>query len=513
VDQTGRVDRTGHVDLLVGDIFRNAARAVPMRVAAVAGDHHLTFADLHDGANQIAAVLARSGVGTGDRVVTWCDNTIDLVPVYVGLARHGAVFAPTNGNLSLDEVTPIATLIEPSLLVVDAPRAGDAPELARRLGVDWIVADTVTRAPTDAPHRSLHVLASVASSADRGPIDGLTERSPHVVFFTSGSTGQPKGVVISHRASVLRSHPGAQLEPRGALICPFPLFHMGAWTLAMQQWHARDTIVFTSPTGAEICAAAERHRAARVYLIPAVARRVLDHLAGGASHDFASVRFADTGTSATPPGLLREIAKTFPNAVLRVFYGSTEAANVAALDHADFERKPGSCGTPSPFTEVRRADTGELQVRNAVMFDGYFNNPAATAAAFDDGWYRTGDRVEIDDDGFLSITGRLHDVIRTGGETVAPLEVEQVLATHPDIVDVAVIGVPDQTWGEIVCAAVVTARPLTLEELREHCAGLASHKHPRRIMLVDSIPRTPATAQVQRAVLIEQALSATSRTG
>jgi len=162
---------------------------------------------------------------------------------------------------------------------------------------------------------------------------------------------------------------------------------------------------------------------------------------------------------------------------------------------------------------VRRADTGELQVRNAVMFDGYFNNPAATAAAFEDDWYRTGDRVEIDEDGFLSITGRLHDVIRTGGETVAPLEVEQALATHPDIIDVAVIGVPDPTWGEIVCAAVVSTNTLTLEQLREHCAGLASHKHPRRLMAVDSIPRTPATAQIQRAVLIEQALSATSRTG
>ena len=330
------------MDLLVGDIFRNAARAVPDRVAAVAGEHRLTFADLDHGANQISAVLQASGVRVGDRVVTWSDNTIDLVPVFVGLARHGAVFAPTNGNLSLDEVTPIATLTRPTLLIVDAPRAGDAPELAERLGVNWIVADTVTRSASVDAARSLQLRADSAASADPSPVEGLTERSPHVVFFTSGSTGRPKGVVISHRASVLRSHPGAQLEPRGALICPFPLFHMGAWTLAMQQWHARDAIVFTPAIGADICAAVERHSAARVYVIPAVARRVLDHLAAGGRHDTASVRFADTGTSATPPGLLAEIANAFPNAVLRVFYGSTEAANVAALDHADFDRKPGT---------------------------------------------------------------------------------------------------------------------------------------------------------------------------
>ena len=141
------------------------------------------------------------------------------------------------------------------------------------------------------------------------------------------------------------------------------------------------------------------------------------------------------------------------------------------------------------------------------MFDGYFEDPAATSEALVDGWYRTGDLAELDEDGFLSVVGRARDVIRTGGETVAPSEVESALASHPRVSDVAVIGVPDAEWGEVVCAVVVptdASAPPTLDDLRAHCAGqLASHKHPRRLAVLDAIPRTSPTNQVQRRLLVE----------
>ncbi len=501
------------MELLVGDVFANAARAVPNRTAVAADANRLDFSALDQQANRIARALAALGVTAGERVVTWADSTIDLVPVFAGAAKAGAVFAPLNGRLSLDEATPVAAMAKPALLVVDGPRAAEAPKLAAELGVDWYVADTVTEVASGGLP-SLAATIAGQPGADPGRPAALGEDDPHVIFFTSGSTGRPKGVVLSHRVSVLRSHPGSQLEPRGALVCPFPLFHMAGWTLGMQQWHARDTIVLTAPDGQAILDAVDAHSATRVYLIPAVARRVLDRLASpdGAHHDTSSVRFADTGTSATPPELLRQMAAAFPNAALRVFYGSTETGNVAALEHRDMDDRPGSCGVPSPLAEVRRAPDGELQVRSAVMFDGYFDNPEASADAFDDGWFRTGDRVEVDTDGFMTITGRVHDVIRSGGETVVPAEVEQVLSTHPDVADVAIIGMPDPNWGEVVCAAVVPAggREITLDALRAHCAGLAAHKHPRQLLVVDAIPRTAATMQVQRRLLIEQAMTAPS---
>ena len=142
-----------------------------------------------------------------------------------------------------------------------------------------------------------------------------------------------------------------------------------------------------------------------------------------------------------------------------------------------------------------------------LLFDGYFEDPAATADALVDGWYRTGDLAEFDADGYLSIVGRARDVIRTGGETVAPAEVESALASCPGVADVAVVGLPDVEWGEVVCAAVVAANgqsPPTLDELRGHCAArLATHKHPRRLAVLDAIPRTSPTNQVQRRLLVE----------
>jgi acyl-CoA synthetase (AMP-forming)/AMP-acid ligase II len=148
-------------------------------------------------------------------------------------------------------------------------------------------------------------------------------------------------------------------------------------------------------------------------------------------------------------------------------------------------------------------------VHSPLLFDGYVDDEAATGAAFDDGWYRTGDRAELDAEGYVFITGRTSQLIRTGGEGVDPSEVEQVLADHPGVADVAVVGVPDADWGEVVCAVVVTAAPEgaapSVDDLRRHCEGrLAAYKQPRRVELADAIPRTEATQQVQRALIIEQ---------
>lgn len=471
----------------MGDLFRNAARAAPDRVAVALGDATMTFAELDAAANRTARVL---GAARGDRVAVWSATDVALVPLFAALAKAGAVFAPVSGLLAASEAAEVVGSARPTLLVVDAAHEAEGRSVAAGIGV---------------PLATLDELTARAAGADAADVasDGLEETDAHVVFFTSGSTGAPKGVVLSNRASVLRCHPGALLEVRGPMVCPYPLFHMGAWTIAMQQWAARDAVVFTTSDAAAISAAVERHGATRLNCIPGVWRRLLDHLDG---RTLESLRVADTGTSATPPDLLRAIRAAAPNAWLRVFYGSTEAGSVAHLEHPDIDAKPGSCGVPAPFTEVRVDAAGEVWVRSAVLFDGYFGNEQATADALVDGWYRTGDLADVDGEGYLRIVGRARDVIRTGGESVAPGEVEAVLADHPAVQDVAVVGLPDPQWGEVVCAVVVAAgEPPTLEDLAAHCDGrLARFKRPRRLVVVDGIPRTPATNQVQRRLLVEE---------
>ncbi|MGI8797033.1 MAG: class I adenylate-forming enzyme family protein [Acidimicrobiia bacterium] len=478
--------------LLVGNVLRHAARAAPDRLAATLADEHLTFGELDGRANRVAHTLAARGVGPGDRVAWWGDTSLEALPVFFALAKLGAVFAPVNARLGPTEAAEVAGYARPRLLVVDDERAEPAREL-------------------DLPTLSHADLAQAATRASSDDVEApaLDERDPHVIFFTSGSTGRPKGVVLSHRANCLRTWPQLAAPTEGGLVCMFPLFHMAGWTLALGCWQARRPIHFVRVPDAEaLVSTVTRRQATRIYLIPAVWARVLEH--GGAADALSSLREADTGTSATPPELVAAIRDALPHTVTRIFYGSTEAGAGTVLAHDDLLRKPGSVGLPQAGVDVRLTDEGEVCVRSELLMDKYFEQPDETATALHDGWYHTGDLGALDDEGYLSIVGRARDVIRTGGETVAPGEVEAVLAGHPDVAEVAVVGVPDSQWGEVVCAVVVAApgASVDVDGLRAHCGGrLAGFKQPRRVALADALPRTPATGQVQRTLLVERLLA------
>jgi acyl-CoA synthetase (AMP-forming)/AMP-acid ligase II len=490
-------------ELLIGDIFRAGARAVPNRIAAAMGERALTFAELNAAANAHARALTDLGVAYGDRVVLWSNTSLDAVPVFAALAKLGAVFAPANAILGVDEATEMAGLARPSLLVVDDDHEAGGTEIASRLGIPLAVLGRIV--PDGAP-----------DPGEPPEPPALREADPHVVFFTSGTSGRSKGVVLSHRVNYLRSHPGSQLEPRGTNVCMYPLFHMGAWTIALTSWQHQAAVVFVPQADPVVLVdEIERWQATHFNAIPAVWRRILDLAREDPSlaSRLSSLRIADSGTSATPPDLLLAIHELVPSAVRRVFYGSTEAGAVCLLRDEDMEAKPGACGVPQHSCRVRLdPETGELQVTGALLFDGYFDAPDVTAEVMtDDGWFRTGDVAAIDDDGFYAIVGRVKDVIRTGGETVAPVEVELALADHPALVDVAVVGIPDPQWGEIVCAAVVVrdgADAPDVDALRTHVGDrLARFKHPRMVVVVELVPRTPATRQVQRRLLIEEITS------
>ncbi|MCZ6463862.1 MAG: class I adenylate-forming enzyme family protein [Proteobacteria bacterium] len=490
--------------MLIGEIFRRNAEVVPDAVAASMGTAVLTHGQLDRAGNQVAHVLRELGVERGDRVVSWADTCLEMLPLFVGLAKLGAVFAPVNARLGVEEATEVVARARPRLLVADPAHGEAAALVAKNAGV---VLTAHVGGAAGGPGTDLDAAARTAPG-DEPETPGLVETDTHVLFFTSGSTGRPKGVVLSHRANSLRTFQGVFRDEPERSVCMFPLFHMAAFTLGLAAWQTRGEIAFVeSATAEEILSAVERRRANRLYCIPAVWARILE--ADPDRWDTSSLREIDTGTSATPIELVRALKERFPGTVTRINYGSTEVGSAATLPDADVLRKPGSVGPPSPGVDLALTDEGEIRVRSAYLFDGYFDDPEATSAALVDGWFHTGDIGALDDEGYLQIVGRLKEVIRTGGESVAPSEVEQVLASHPALAEVAVVGVPDLQWGELVCAVAVdagtgVARP-SLEDLQKHCEGrLAGFKKPRRLEWVEALPRTAATGQVQRTLLVEQ---------
>jgi acyl-CoA synthetase (AMP-forming)/AMP-acid ligase II len=463
------------MSLLIGDIVTLAAATVPRQTAATLGADALTFAELDVAANRTANALAGRGIGSGD-VVLWCAApTLRALDVFVACARLGAVFAPVNPALPQHERDTVRQLLAPRLVVSDVPFGA-----AAAVHPDHLTGGSAT--------------------LQRRPVEDST---PHIVYLTSGSTGTPKGALVSHRASWLRAAPGGGtfttgLRGPGGVVCTFPLYHYGGWHYVMEAWQHRTAVHLVRRADAEsVIDVVQRRRPSALYCIPAVWERLLDREHRTA--DLRSLLHADTGTSSVALELVERIKARLPGTTTTILYGSTEAGRMAALHDWELTARPGSVGRPATPNALWLAADGEVCVMGPALMNGYLGAEPLT------GEYRSGDVGHLDADGYLFLTGRTREVIRTGGESVGPAEVEHALRDLPGVLDVAVVGVPDARWGEVVCAVFVVpdgcAAP-TVAQVRSHVDGrLARFKVPRRVVVTPSIPRTPATGQIQRSRL------------
>lgn len=404
-----------------------------------------------------------------------------MLELLFAAARVGAILVPLNWRLTAAEHREILADCAPRYLVAEAPFLEHAAALGVPLGP-----------PSPTTGRSVP------------PCVGRDEDDVLIVY-TSGTTGRPKGAVLTQAALVwngINSIHAHDLSQADHVLSALPMFHVGGLnnqTLPALQAGATVTLHRRFEPGLWLADVAAR-RPTLSLLVPAAMQAVIEH-PDWPRTDLSSLRLVNTGSMVVPLALIRAFhARGVP---VGQIYGCTETAPIATvLLREDARRKEGSAGKPAAHCEVRLVN-GEIQVRGPNVMRGYWNDPEATQAAFDDGWFRTGDLGRLDEEGFLWIMGRSKDVIISGGENIHPAELENVLADCTAIAESAVIGIPDPKWGEVPCACIVPKPGASLTEadvLALFRDRLARYKHPRRIVFLQALPKN-ALGKVQRPEL------------
>jgi len=500
-----------HPDMSWLGVLEHHAHRTPHKPLAVFGDEIVTYQGMADWAATLAAGLHARGVGSGDVVGLLSYNRIEFLATIFAANYVGAIAMPINWRLAAAELRYILEHSQARALICD---------------------DTLIELANEATHEPTDDLVRVCISSQRFPgwerfsdlsaEPALPARAHvegddiHRLMYTSGTTGRPKGVMITHTNLAWKNY--AHITEFGftgadvGLACG-PLYHVGALDLITTSMIAvgATTIIHRTFDAERVVDEIERSAVTSVWTAPAMVRAILD-VPDVARRDLSSVRLLIAGGEKMPVPYIERLQRTFPSAWLADAYGLTETVSGDTfLDRAATLSKLGSVGRSCQYLEldvwdehgnsVPPDERGEVVLRGPKVFKGYWRDPDATSAAFSGGWFHTGDIGVLDNDGYLYIVDRLKDMIVSGGENIASSEVERVLYEHESVVEAAVVGRPDERWGEVPIAFVVLrpAATTTPEDLIEHCRRqLARFKIPKDVIVVDELPRNPSGKILKR---------------
>jgi len=496
------------------DWIAHHARRTPAKTAVVdlASARLWTYAAFDDRIARLARHLRdHAHVGRGDRVAVLALNATDILEVQFACGRLGAAFVPLNTRLSVPELTYIVGDASPKSLIHDEDLAALAREVAAQCATPALL-QTGTSGSYE---------AAIAAAEPLDRPESVTLDDMSTIMYTSGTTGRPKGAIITHGMTLwncINLGGPAYITPSSVLLTVLPLFHTGGLNCYTNPvLHAGGTVLIMRAfdPGEALRLISDASRGINVFFgVPSIYQFMAQH-PDFATADFSRLIIGGVGGAPMPVPLL----KTWEGrgVALQQGYGMTETSPaVLALDRDDAGRKAGSAGKPVLHTEVRivtpngadavSGELGELWVRGPNITPGYWNRPEANAASFTDGWLHTGDVARVDDEGFYYIVDRWKDMYISGGENVYPAEVENVLYQLDAVAEAAVIGAPDARWGE-VGIAIVAVKPghtVSEAEVRVHCAAkLARFKCPTVIRFVEALPRN-ATGKVHKPTLRER---------
>jgi len=496
--------------LVLGEALARWARRTPDAEALVYRDRRMTWGQLDERVNRLANALSGLGVGRGDRVYFVFPNCISYIEIALAAAKLGAIGVPGNFRFVAREHA-YQLSHSGARVVLYADQFGDVMTEASR-GLSDL--EHRVRAGSSAAENSLDYEELIAAGSPQPPDVAVDDDDPASIMYTSGTTGPPKGAVMTHKNLIMcgltyMAHLDLDADTRVLIV--LPLFHMAAYGGYIINLCSGLPAVVTDRTEPEmIMRLVQEEKIAALTLVPALWNLIVNH-PDFENYDLSSLRYCTTGAAVTPLELKNRIVECFPGAQINEAFGMTETSATGTFArHEDQFAKHGSVGRPVFFMDIRVVDDNDREVRvgeiGEVVYRGpavlkeYYNDPEATAGAFRDGWFHSGDLVRQDEDGFLYVVDRKKDIIISGGENVASAEVEGAIFAHPKVLEVAVIGVPDDVYGEGVKAFVVVrpGQSMTAEEVIGYCKGhLASYKKPRYVEFVSELPRT-VTGKVKK---------------
>jgi fatty-acyl-CoA synthase len=478
------------------------ADRTPDKVAIRFGARDWSYAALAQEIRRLSSALAASGVGRGGCVALLDLNSPQTIALLFACARLGAMFMPLNWRLAvpeqrkmLDDCPPALLFVGEAFMAQGVSLAGTRPDmtpvaLSGPLPTGWVAYEAFTAGGASAvPHDS-----------------GAGAATPVLICYTSGSTGSPKGVLLSQRALVANAEHSAEMHAMGAndvVLTTLPLFHVGGLNnQTTPALRAGATVILHPKFDVDATFdAIERERVTLTVLVPAQLTAMMAH-PRWAGADLSSLRMITTGSTIVPEHVIRAVHdRGIP---LVQIYGSTETCPIAAyLKPEDARRKAGSAGRAASRCELRIVDVtdhdvpagqqGEILVRGPNVMLGYWRRPDESAAALAGGWFHSGDIGHFDSEGWLWVDGRKTDMIISGGENIAPAEIENLLLECSDIAEAAVVGMPDERWGEMVVAVIAprVSGSVSSERVMALLDGrLARYKHPKQVLLVPELPKT-----------------------
>ena len=495
--------------MLLGDLFdlslvgRAERPALDLDVAG-GGVRTFSFGEIHQRAARMAAALRRREIAPGDRVAVRLTNGIEFIDLFLACIRLGAIIVPINVLYREREIAHIVADADPATIVTDAEAldlfAGGAPAVDVR-----VLTEEADAAP---------------ESNDRPDLDG---DAPAAIVYTSGTTGRSKGAVLSHNnflANTTSIVSCWRISEQDRYLAVLPLFHVHGLGNGVCSWlgsGCRMRLVerFDHRRAAELF---ETFEPTLFFGVPTIYVRLLDLPIETAQRIGGRARLFVSGSAPLPAHVFETFHTRFGHSILER-YGMSETLMLISNPY-EGERRPGTVGRPLPGVSVRLmtasgtiagpGDVGRVQVRGSNVFRSYWRNEAATAAAFDDGWFRTGDVATVSDDGYYTLCGRESDLIISGGFNIYPREIEELLVELPAVSEAAVVGAPDARRGEVPVAYIVARAGFDPVAAEAACArALASFKVPRAFVCVEALPRN-ALGKVQKHLLPPHQLEARS---